>query len=168
VPRIPNPYAVRVSPEHAYEVWQSYNGAITYWVLKKYQAPEREAANPNACWYVWTKSPATSENGEYGDAIAAAVKRNCRQIDNPLCNYLCICLATLKTLQLIGLKQYRAIALENQERLLSLYTRIAVPKHNREKIERLLEDFDIRIVCVDNADYIVQCLADVQSSGQDN
>jgi hypothetical protein len=42
--------AKRVTPEEAYEVWQSFDGSWTYFVLKKYQSPEKEAINPQHEW----------------------------------------------------------------------------------------------------------------------
>ena len=40
-----NPCARTVKPEEAYEVWQSFDGRWTYFVLKKYQSPEKEEQN---------------------------------------------------------------------------------------------------------------------------
>src|SRR5437763_13428667 len=77
-----NPCAKTVTPETAYEVWQSYDGTWTYFVLKKYQSPEKEAQNPYARWYCLVKSPITP-NGEYGDVYVATVKRGTQQIANP-------------------------------------------------------------------------------------
>ena len=54
-----NPCAKKVTPEMAYEVWQSYDGTWTYFVLKKYQAPGKEAQNAYARWYCLVKSPIT-------------------------------------------------------------------------------------------------------------
>ena len=79
-----NPHGRRVTPENAHEVWQSYDGRWTYWVLKKYQTPEKEEKNPYACWYCWVKSPFTSERGEYGDVYISSVTNGARKIDNPL------------------------------------------------------------------------------------
>ena len=61
-----NPCSKTVTPEQAYEVWQSLNGAWTYFVLKKYQSPEKEAANPYARWFCMVQSPIMPK-GEYGD-----------------------------------------------------------------------------------------------------
>ena len=58
--------AKKVTPETAYEVWQSYDGTWTYFVLKKYQSPEKEAQNPYAQWYCLVKSP-TTPSGEFGE-----------------------------------------------------------------------------------------------------
>ncbi len=75
--------AKRVTPETAYEVWQSYDGTWTYFVLKKHQTPEREAQNPFARWYCMVQSPITPK-GEYGDVYVTTVKNGTHQIDNPL------------------------------------------------------------------------------------
>ena len=79
-----NPCAKRVPPEQAYEVWQSFDGTWTYYVLKKYQSPEKEASNPFARWFCMVTSPATSERGEYGDVYVSAVKNGTHKLDyNP-------------------------------------------------------------------------------------
>jgi hypothetical protein len=79
-----NPCSKRVPPEEAYEVWQSFNGSWTYFVLKKYQAPEKEAANPYARWYCMVQSP-TTPKGEYGDVYVSTVKQGTHKLDyNPL------------------------------------------------------------------------------------
>ncbi len=62
-----NPCAKTMKPEQAYEVWQSYDGSWTYYVLKKYQSSEKEAQNPYARWYCRVTSPLTTERGDYGD-----------------------------------------------------------------------------------------------------
>ena len=82
-PRKGNPCAKRVTPEEAYEVWQSFDGSWAYFVLKKYQSPEQEAKNTYARWYCMVQSPATPK-GEYGDVYVSTVKRGTHQIDNPL------------------------------------------------------------------------------------
>jgi hypothetical protein len=46
-----------------YEVWQMPNGMITWLVLKKYQAPDKEATNPYARWFCLGIGPMTY--GEY-------------------------------------------------------------------------------------------------------
>ncbi len=76
--------AKRVTPETAYEVWQSYDGTWTYFVLKKHQSPEKEAQNPYARWYCMTVSPACPR-GEFGDAYVSSVKDGTVKLDyNPL------------------------------------------------------------------------------------
>lgn len=80
-----NPCAKKVTPENAYEVWQSFDGAWTYFVLKKYQSPEKEAQNPYARWYCMVTSPATTERGDWGDVYVSTVKQGTHKLDyNPL------------------------------------------------------------------------------------
>src|ERR1700726_4835255 len=67
LPREVNPCAKTVKPEQAYEVYQTLDGAFTYYVLRKYQTPTKEAQNPYARWYCMVVSPACPK-GEYGDA----------------------------------------------------------------------------------------------------
>src|SRR5579859_6999201 len=88
--RTANPCAKTVTPEYAYEVWRSFDATFTYWVLKKYQTEEYEKNNPFARWYVWATSPAIPGSGEYGDMYVEQITKNCVQINNPLCRYLCI------------------------------------------------------------------------------
>ena len=78
-----NPCAKKVTPENAHEVWQSFDGNWTYFVLKKYQSPEKEAQNPYARWYCKVLSPATPR-GEYGDVYVSSVKSGTRKVNNPL------------------------------------------------------------------------------------
>ncbi len=75
------PCAKRVPPEQAYEVWQSYDESWTYFVLKKYQTPEKEEANPYARWYCMVKSPATPK-GEFGDVYVSTVKQGTKKLEN--------------------------------------------------------------------------------------
>lgn len=80
-----NPCGRVVTREYAYEVYQSPDGEWTYFVLKKYQAPEREAKNPYARWLCNVVSPATSPGGDTGDIYVSEVKRGTRKLDhNPL------------------------------------------------------------------------------------
>lgn len=88
-----NPCAKTVKPEQAYEIWQSYDGTWTYFVLKKYQSPEKEATNPYARWYCMVRSPATTARGDVGDAYVATVKDGTYQVIHnlfalPLCFHL--------------------------------------------------------------------------------
>ena len=73
-----------VTPENAYEVWESKQGLWTWFVLKKYQSPEAEAKNSYARWHCLVKSPLTP-HGEYGDVYVSVVKEpGNRRIPNPL------------------------------------------------------------------------------------
>ena len=72
----------RMTPETAYEVWQ--NGTFTYWVLKKYQAPEQEAKNLHARWYCAVVSPFTGKTFQYGDTYVREITVGGFKIANPL------------------------------------------------------------------------------------
>ncbi len=66
-----NPCAKTVKPDQAYEVWRvddhpEYGGEWTWYVLKKYQTPEKEAANSYARWHCMVTSPNTSVRGDWG------------------------------------------------------------------------------------------------------
>jgi hypothetical protein len=74
--------AKRMTPETAYEVWQ--NGTFTYWVLKKYQAPEQEAKNLHARWYCAVVSPFTEKTFQYGDTYVREITVGGYKIANPL------------------------------------------------------------------------------------
>ena len=64
--------------EEPYEVWRA--GSWEWRVLKKYQTPEREAANPYARWFCAVKSPFTYGDWEYGDTYVRDVIGNARKI----------------------------------------------------------------------------------------
>jgi hypothetical protein len=68
-------------PEEAYVVYS--DGEWTYFVLKKYQTPEKEEQNIYARWYCLTTSPMTPK-GEYGDAYVSTVLQGTCEIPNPL------------------------------------------------------------------------------------
>ena len=73
-----NPCAKTVKPEQAYEVWQvqnhqEYGGCWTWYVLKKYQSPEKEAKNPYARWFCYVTSP-YSPHGDWGDTYVATIQ----------------------------------------------------------------------------------------------
>lgn len=156
--------AKRVVPEEAYEVWQSYDGSWTYFVLKKYQSPEHEQKNPYARWLCLVKSPITP-NGEYGDAYVSTVKRGTRHIDNPLHRTLCVKGTSIKTLDDIGLSTYPVTELVLRDVRLWQYLKLSIPPKAFEKVKRLLEEHEIAIVCIDTQDFVDCCLMDVQTSG---
>lgn len=54
-----------------YEVWTA--GDWKWRVLKKYQSPAREAANPYARWHCYVTSP-MCESGEFGDVYVSEIK----------------------------------------------------------------------------------------------
>jgi hypothetical protein len=79
-----------VKRENAYEVWQNDRpfsiggdiqevGTWTWYVLKKYQAPETEAKNQYARWLCDVVTP-MCPNGEMGDTYVADVKAWSKQI----------------------------------------------------------------------------------------
>jgi len=53
-----------------YEVWQA--GDWTWRVLKKWQAPEKEAINPFSRWFCYVTSPFCPE-GEMGDVYISEI-----------------------------------------------------------------------------------------------
>ena len=69
-----------VTRENAYEVWQTRDGSWTWYVLKKYQGPEAEAANEYARWFCLVTSPFVGESGELGDTYVSDVKANAVRI----------------------------------------------------------------------------------------
>ena len=159
-----NPSAKRVTPETAYEVWQSPDGRWTYFVLKKYQSPEKEAQNPFARWFCMIQSPA-APNGEYGDVYVAIVKEGTRHIDNPLHRFVCVKGTSNQTLAAIGLSNYSVTELVLTDERLSHYLKLSIPPNDFEKVKLMLEEHAIAIVCVDAPDFLTRCLTDVQSSG---
>ena len=160
-----NPCAKRVTPETAYEVWQSYNGTFTYFVLKKYQSPENEAKNPYATWYCCVKSPVVP-NGEYGDVYVSTVKRGTRPIDNPLHRTFCVKNTSIQTLNEIGLSRYAVTELVLRDVRLWQYLKISVLPKDFDKVRLILKEHEIAIVCIDAADFVDRCLMDVQTSGE--
>ncbi len=80
-PTIGNPCAKQVDALHAYEVWQSFDGSWTYYVLRKYSAKESTFSR----WYCAVSSPATMGKLEYGDVYSGEVKTDTVQLElNPL------------------------------------------------------------------------------------
>ena len=159
-----NPCSKRVTPETAYEVWQSYDGSWTYFVLKKYQSPEKEAQNPFARWFCMIQSPA-APRGEYGDVYVAIVKEGTRHIDNPLHRFVCVKGTSIPTLAAIGLSNYSVTELVLRDERLSHYLKLSIPPNDFAKVKLMLEEHAIAIVCIDAPDFLTRCLTDVQSSG---
>ena len=161
-----NSCAKTVKPEEAYEVWQSFDGRWTYYVLKKYQSPEKEAQNPYARWYCLVKSP-IAPNGEYGDVYVSTVKRGTRQIDNPLHRIVCVKGTSIKTLEAIGLTKYSVSDLVLRDERLWQYLKLSIPPKDFAKVKRTLEEHEIAVVCIDAPDFLDRCLTDVQTSGEE-
>jgi hypothetical protein len=157
--------AKRVTPEEAYEVWQSFDGLYTYFILKKYQSPEKEAQNPFARWLVFVKSPAYP-NGWPEDAYVTSVKQGTRQVDNPLHRSLCVKGTSTHTLDEIGLSKYPVTDLVLRDVRLWQYLKLSIPPKDFDKVRRTLEEHEIVIVCIDQADFLACCLEDVQKGEQ--
>jgi hypothetical protein len=66
-----------------YEVWKgsSFMGDIEYRVLKKYQKPSLEKANPYARWFVAAKSDATFGSWEYGDTYIKDITSHATKVE---------------------------------------------------------------------------------------
>jgi hypothetical protein len=159
-----NPCGKQVTPEMAYEVWQSPNGDFTTFVLKKYKSPENEAKDPFATWYVATQSPGTFGSFDFGDSYAQEVKRNMILVDNPLCSYFCLIGAAPEQLLALGIPIYHQTNLEKKYSVLKGYYSVAVPKKKTGRFKRRLREFpDIRIVCQDDSNYMLTCEHDVES-----
>jgi len=75
-----NLQAKTVTRDKAYEVWRSRDGSWTWYVLKKYQTPEKEAQNPYARWFCNVTSPFVDPAGETGDVYVKDIKSNARRI----------------------------------------------------------------------------------------
>lgn len=60
-----------------YEVWENSRG-WQWRVLKKYQTPEKEAANSFARWFCFVTSPMAPE-GEYGDCYVKDIQMNAKK-----------------------------------------------------------------------------------------
>lgn len=72
--------------DQPYEVWQNVvpvfdcpPGSWTWHVLKKYQSPEKEAANQYARWFCNVVTPIVPE-GELGDVYVTDITRCARRI----------------------------------------------------------------------------------------
>jgi hypothetical protein len=153
--------AKRVVPEEAYEVWQSLNGSWTYYVLKKYQSPEKEAQNLYARWFCLVKTPIVP-HGEYSDVYVSTVKRGTHRVDNPLHRMLCVKGTSVKTIDEIGLSKYPVTVLVLKDTRLKQYLKLSIPPNDFEKVKLILSEHEITIVCVDTPDFVEYCLMDVQ------
>lgn len=69
--------AKTVKRENAYEVWT--NGTWTWYVLKKWQSPDKEKDNEYARWFCKVVSPMTP-NGEIGDCYVNDIIKNATRI----------------------------------------------------------------------------------------
>ena len=60
--------------DNPYEIWTSLDGTWEWKVLKKYQAPDKEAYNEYARWFCAVKSPFTYGSYELGDVYVREIK----------------------------------------------------------------------------------------------
>jgi len=74
-----NPCAKTRPESNPYEIW-SNNSGWSWKVLKKYQSPEHEQANPYARWFCLVISP-YCPNGELGDVYISDIKKDARKIN---------------------------------------------------------------------------------------
>jgi hypothetical protein len=149
-----------VTPENAYDVWQSHDGSCTYWVLKKYKNPIKEENDLFARWYVATKSPGTFGSYEYGDMYAANIKAQCIKIDNPLYSYACVRLDDETTFSLNQLLTYRYQSMRPRHVQLVNYMRLAIPKKKLDLFKQIAKEHTLVIVCIDGANEVEACLHD--------
>ena len=75
-----NECAKRRTADNPYEVWKSRDGSWTWKVLKKYQAPDKEASNPFARWFCAVSSPYTHGMEELGDVYVSEVKSQATKV----------------------------------------------------------------------------------------
>ena len=62
-----------------YEVWRSFDGTWTWYVLKKYQTPEKEAINPYASWFCNVVTP-FCPFGDLGDVYVRDIKSQAAKV----------------------------------------------------------------------------------------
>lgn len=62
-----------------YEVWKSFDGCWTWAVLKKWQAPDKEAVNKFARWFCFVTSP-FCPHGEFGDTYVNDIKSQAAKV----------------------------------------------------------------------------------------
>jgi hypothetical protein len=74
MPRARNTQGKRRTHDDPYEVWRSFDGLAEWRVLKKYQAPHKEAENQYARWYCSTKGDGTFGQYELGDEYVRRIK----------------------------------------------------------------------------------------------
>ena len=78
-----NPCSKTRKIKEPYEIW--VNDMLPDWewrVLKKWQAPSKEATNPYARWFVAVKSPMTYGSWEMGDEYVTNVQTGYRLSDD--------------------------------------------------------------------------------------
>jgi len=63
------------------------------------------------------------------------------------------------------LSTYHVTELVLRNKRLWQYLKLSVPPKDFAKVKRLLEEYEIAIICIDVTDFLDHCLSDVQSSG---
>ena len=66
--------------ENPYETWVNREAGWEWRVLKKYQRPDKKAANPYARWFVAVKSPFTHGSYDYGDTYVSDITSNAQKV----------------------------------------------------------------------------------------
>ena len=59
-----------------YEIWENKSAGWEWRVLKKYQNPAKESANPHARWMCAVSSPFTGGSHDLGDVYVKEVTEN--------------------------------------------------------------------------------------------
>ena len=62
-----------------YEIWKN-NSGWEWRILKRYQAPDKEAANPFARVFCAVKSPFTFGEFELGDVYLQEIQQNAKKV----------------------------------------------------------------------------------------
>jgi len=65
-----------VKRDKAYEIWKSFDGTWTWYVLKKWQKDDNK---PNARWFCDVVTP-ICPNGEMGDVYVSEIKSQAKKV----------------------------------------------------------------------------------------
>ncbi len=63
-----------------YEVWKNDRAGWEWRILKRYQAPDKEASNPFARVFCAVKSPFTFGEFEFGDVYLKEIQQNAKKV----------------------------------------------------------------------------------------
>ena len=74
-----NPFGKTRKVDEPYAVYRGHHG-WEWRVLKTYQRPDKEAANPYARWLVAAKSPYTHGSYDYGDTYVSDITSNAERV----------------------------------------------------------------------------------------
>lgn len=107
-------------------------------------------------------------NGDYGDVYISTVKQGTVRVDNPLHRSLCVKDVSIQTLSGIGLSKYPVTELVLRDERLWQYLKLSIPPKDFNKVKRILEEYEVAIVCIDSPDFLERCIDDVRSSGEEN